>query len=126
MSGADAGAKKATSGVFENYFETTYPPLPLPAIWRIIYHEAVRGNHILWDQSEIETIDKTIKSPDLKLSQEDTLSITKFMAGFFSSGDFRDLKRMIKDLPDHQKSIAFLLYSRAIKVWQKWLKTNLH
>ncbi|MCX6119120.1 MAG: hypothetical protein NT027_16405 [Proteobacteria bacterium] len=124
MSRADVVAKKS-SNVKENYFDT-YPPLPLPAIWRVIYHEAIRGNHILWETADLQEIERNAQNRELNLSKEDTISITRFMAKFFSNGDYRELKQMIQTLPQAQKSLVFVLYGRAIKVWQKWLKTNLH
>lgn len=126
MSQAVVGAKKSSEGVFENYFETNYAPLPLPMIWRVIYHEAVRGNHILWNAAELESIEQQCNSPEFKLQPGDSGVLAKFMAKFFHTANFGDLQSMIATLNDQQKAVAFLLYRRAITVWQKWLKTNLH
>jgi hypothetical protein len=129
MSRAVPGAQNP-NGIFENYFEVNYPPLPLPMIWRVVYHEAVRGNHILWDQQDIESVNSMVESakPGSSFSMDDSdkKAITKFMASFFSTSDFRDLQGMIKSLPANHKAVAFILYNRAITVWKRWLKTNLH
>lgn len=126
MSSRSNAAEKQRSAVSENCFETDYPPLPLPLIWRVIYHEAMRGNHILWDRSDLDAIEKEYQSPSFKLSPEDQGAITRFMATFLANVDYHELRAMVKQLPMHQKAVAFLLYRRAISVWQSWLKLNLH
>lgn len=123
---SDADAKFTRHSVSENYFETNYPPLPLPMIWRVIYHEAVRGNHILWEKADLDAIELEFQSPNFKLAQEDKGAITRFMARFHASVDYNELRAMICQLPRQQKAVAFLLYRRAISVWQTWLKSNLH
>lgn len=126
MSDAAARPRNANASIPENYFEANYPPLPLPMIWRVIYHEAMRGNHILWDKTDLEAIEYMHQSPDFKMNEEDRSAITDFMVRFTSGTDFRQLVDMIKALPMNQKAVAFVLYRRAISVWQRWLKTNLH
>lgn len=126
MSGANAEVKKAASSIFENYFEANYAPLPLPLIWRVVYHEAVRGNHILWEKADLDAIEAQYGSSSFKLAPEDTSAVTRFMARFFSTVDYADLKKMLRLLPIQQKAVVFLLYRRAISVWQSWLKLNLH
>jgi hypothetical protein len=126
MSGADVGAVNSSKNIFENYFESNYAPLPLPMIWRVVYHEAVRGNHILWERGDLDAIEAHVQSPDFKLATEDKQMATKFMTKFFSTVDFTALQLMIKQLTPSQKALVFLLYRRAISVWQGWLKLNLH
>ena len=126
MSGAVADLKKQRHEIYENYFESTYPPLPLPMIWRLVYQEAVRGNHILWDRADLEDIEKHVLSNDFKLEHGDKIVATRFMADFFQTVDYNNLQAMLKTLTLKQKSLVFLLYRRAISVWQTWLKVNLH
>lgn len=124
---SDAAApRNANAHIRENYFESNYPPLPLPMIWRVIYHEAVRGNHILWDSDDLAAIDQMHVSADMKMSDADRSAVTSFMVRFISGTDFRQLSNMIKELTMDQKAVAFILYRRAIHTWQRWLKTNLH
>lgn len=125
MSGS-AAPRNSNANIFENYFESNYAPLPLPMIWRVIYHEAMRGNHILWDAKDLEAIDQMHQSPEMKMNEEDRSAITTFMVKFMAGSDYRQLTEMIKALPMNQKAVAFILYRRAISVWQRWLKTNLH
>lgn len=124
---SDSTAPRNTNaGIFENYFEANYAPLPLPMIWRVIYHEAIRGNHILWERGDLDAIENMHQSADFKMNEEDRSAVTTFMVRFMAGSDFRQLADMIKALPINQKAVAFILYRRAISVWQNWLKTNLH
>ena len=126
MSGAEAGIKNSSQNIFENYFESNYPPLPLPMIWRVVYHEAVRGNHILWDRVDLDAIEEHVQSSNFKLDTEDKKVATRFMSKFFSTVDYTDLQTMLKRLTLAQKSLVFLLYRRSMTGWQQWLKRNLH
>ncbi|MCX6125218.1 MAG: hypothetical protein NTV34_10815 [Proteobacteria bacterium] len=126
MSGAEAGMKNSSQNIFENYFESNYPPLPLPMIWRVVYHEAVRGNHILWDRVDLDAIEEHVQSSNFTLDTEDKKVATRFMSKFFSTVDYTDLQTMLKRLTLAQKSLVFLLYRRSMTGWQQWLKRNLH
>lgn len=123
---SDATSRHMNAQIRENYFESNYAPLPLPMIWRVIYHEAIRGNHILWDSNDLAAIDQMHESAELKMNDADRSAVTSFMVRFISGTDFRQLSDMIKELTLDQKAVAFILYRRAIHTWQRWLKTNLH
>ncbi len=121
-----AASENQNSSIYENYFESNFPPLPLPMIWRVVYHEAIRGNHILWDRADLDSIENLHQSAELKMSSEDRNAITSFMVKFMGGSDYRQLQAMIQTLSMNQKAVAFILYRRAISVWQRWLKTNLN
>ncbi len=125
MSRSGASAK-ASANLYENFFEESYPPLPLPMIWRVIYHEAVRGNHILWNSDDLASIEHSLQAAQFKIAPTEHDTIIQFMANLTSCGDFRELHNMIKGLPAHQKPVIFLLYRRALAGWHRWLKANLH
>ena len=114
------------ASIFENFFEQDYAPLPLPMVWRVVYYEAIRGNHILWDKNDLEAVAKFYNEPNVKLNAADQIAMTKFGSKFFQSADFGEMKNMVQALPAHHKAIAFLLYRRAINSWQAWLKKNLN
>jgi hypothetical protein len=114
------------AAMYENLFETTVPPLPLPMVWKVIYSEAIRGNHILFDQEDLSEIETFYHSADFKIKAENNGPMAKFAVKFFSSSDFQEMRRLIKALPIDQKVVALILYRRSISVWQDWLKRNLH
>ena len=117
---------QANAAVYENFFESNVPPLPLPMVWRVVYNEAIRGNHILFEAEDMKAIEEFYHSPEFKLKPENNTPMAKFAVKFFGSSDFREMKRLIKDLPLDQKVVALILYRRSISVWQDWLKRNLH
>lgn len=116
----------SNAAIYENFFESNLAPLPLPMVWRIVYNEAIRGNHILFDAEDLKAIEEFYHSPDFKLNPENNVPITKFAVKFFGSTDFGEMKRLIKALPLDQKVVALILYRRSISTWQDWLKRNLH
>jgi hypothetical protein len=112
--------------MYENLFESTVPPLPLPMVWKVIYSEAIRGNHILFDKEDLSKIEAFYHSSEFKLKAENNAPMAKFAVKFFSSSDFQEMRKLIKALPIDQKVVALILYRRSISVWQDWLKRNLH
>lgn len=114
------------AAMYENLFETSVPPLPLPMVWKVIYSEAIRGNHILFDTEDLSAIESFYHSKDFRLKEENNGPMAKFAVKFFSSSDFQEMRRLIKALPIDQKVVALILYRRSISVWQDWLKRNLH
>lgn len=112
--------------MYENFFESNVPPLPLPMVWRVIYNEAIRGNHILFDTEDLKAIDEYYQSAQFKLKPENKPIMARFAVRFFGSSDFSEMKGLIKGLTLEQKAVALILYRRSISVWNNWLKTNLH
>jgi hypothetical protein len=117
---------QSSANVYENFFESNVPPLPLPMVWRVIYNEAIRGNHILFDAEDIKSIDEYFHSSNFKLRPENNGPMAKFAVKFFGSSDFAEMKSLFKALPLDQKAVALILYRRSISVWNDWLKRNLH
>jgi hypothetical protein len=117
---------QVNASIYENFFDSNIPPLPLPMVWRVVYHEAVRGNHILFDAEDMTAIEDYYHSKDFKLREENNAPMAKFAVKFFSSTDFREMRAMIKALPIDQKVVALILYKRSMSVWREWLKRNLH
>jgi hypothetical protein len=112
--------------MYENFFESNVPPLPLPMIWRVVYNEAIRGNHILFDADDIKAIEDYYHSPSFKLSSDNSGAMARFAVKFFGSSDFGEMKSLFKSLTLEQKAVALILYRRSISVWKDWLKRNLH
>lgn len=121
MSKSFAGAQ-----MYENFFESNVPPLPLPMVWRVVYNEAIRGNHILFDTDDIKAIEEFYHSPNFKLRAENNGVMARFAVKFFASSDFGEMKALFKGLTLEQKAVALILYKRSISVWKDWLKRNLH
>jgi hypothetical protein len=116
----------SNAAVYENFFESDIPALPLPMVWRVVYNEAIRGNHILFDAADLLAIETFYRTPDFRINPENSKDMTKFAVKFFGSSDFRAIKSMVKELTLEQKVIAFVLYRRSINDWQAWLKRNLN
>jgi len=116
----------SNAAVYENLFESNVPPLPLPMVWRVIYAEAIRGNHIIFDAEDLKAIEEFYHSPGFKLKPENNSPMAKFAVKFFGTSDFKEMKALVKALPIDQKVVALILYKRSISVWQDWLKRNLH
>lgn len=117
---------RSNASMYENFFESNVPPLPLPMVWRVVYNEAIRGNHILFDAEDLKEIEEYFHSPNFKLRPENNTPMAKFAVRFFGSSDFREMKALIKSLNLEQKAVALILYRRSISVWSDWLKRNLH
>ena len=88
MQRANATAN-ANAAMYENLFEETVPPLPLPMVWKVIYAEAIRGNHILFDAEDLAEIEAFYHSSEFKLKTENNVPMAKFAVKFFGSSDFQ-------------------------------------
>lgn len=116
----------AGAQMYENFFESNVPPLPLPMVWRVVYNEAIRGNHILFDADDMKAIEDYYHSPQFKLRPENNSAMARFAVKFFGSSDFAEMKSLFKSLTLEQKAVALILYRRSISVWREWLKRNLN
>lgn len=53
-----------SSPFLENFIHSTYPNTNLPPLWQVIYQEAVRGHHLLFNRHDVEQFDREPSSLD--------------------------------------------------------------
>lgn len=113
-------AESAMLSLYEN-------PDFLPPLWRVIYQEAVRGNHVLFEnvpQSSYSARAATLSRPGVNTGISENLQIT--VTRIFRSSSITEMKAIIKGLNRQEKDALFLIYERAINTWKMQLKASLN
>ncbi|MBC7660247.1 MAG: hypothetical protein H7249_11125 [Chitinophagaceae bacterium] len=78
-------------------------PLFLPPLWRIIFQEAMRGNHLLFSRSvQAEAALLSLTAPNEEL--------VEFCVHLFAAPDLRTIKSMIHLLPREEQVQLYAVY----------------
>ncbi len=100
--------------IAENFFEQNYPESPLPKLWQIIYQEAIRGNHILFEQNDVERFSTaTLSEQECPKSFE--TSIEEIICSILYSNNLTQMKAIICSCPFAVRRTIFGVYNWAIK-----------
>ena len=112
----------------ENALSSLYEkPDFLPPLWRIIYQEAVRGNHVLFENvPEARYASRTITIGRPGVSKSISKDLSKTVTKIFKSSSITEMKQIINKLNRQEKDVLFLMYERAIVSWKKQLKASLN
>lgn len=89
---------------FEGILNDQYSqPSFLPPLWRIIFQEAMRGNHLLFT--------KSIQAEALSIAPEQPNDeLIEFCVHLFAAPDLRTIKSMIAFLPRDEQKQLFHIY----------------
>ncbi|SME91637.1 hypothetical protein [Pseudobacteriovorax antillogorgiicola] len=99
----------------------------LPPLWRVIYQEAVRGHHVLFDHvphGRYASRTLTISRPGIKTGVSENLQ--KAVSEILKASSITDMKKIIRGLNRQERDILFHMYERAIRRWQDQLKSSLN
>ena len=114
--------------VTENALDRLYQnPDFLPPLWRVIYQEAVRGHHVLFDHvphGKYSARSLTLSRPGI--SSGITENLQKAIGSILKAHSITEMKLIIRRLNRQEKDILFFMYERAIRKWQQQLKASLN
>lgn len=100
-----------------------YPDF-LPPLWRIIFQEAMRGNHLIFSRSlQTECFEDSIRFSE-NLVNDDTLA--DFCANLYAAPDLRTIKSMISLLPKIEQKQLFHVYLRQMQSLREENKMSLN
>jgi hypothetical protein len=109
----------------ENFFQTLYPASALPPLWEVIYQEAVRGHHLLFNRRDVELFDTVAESEamyDDVLSAEIEIVVLKVMA----CSELGDMVKVIDAQPYQTRRSLFAFYKRSLWLWSNYVKSQLN
>ncbi len=90
----------------------SYPDF-LPPLWRIIFQEAMRGNHLIFSRSvQNECFEDTVRFSE-NLANDETLA--DFCVHLYSAPDLKTIKSMISLLPKIEQKQLFHVYLRQMQ-----------
>lgn len=114
--------------ILENSMFSIYQnPDFLPPLWRVIYQEAIRGHHVLFDhipQSSYGARTLTLGRPGAQSGLSE--NILETIADIIKSSSITEMKEIINKLSRQEREVLFFIYQRAIRQWQNKLKSTLN
>ena len=114
------------SSLSENFLQSQYPESTLPPLWEVIYQEAMRGHHLLFQRGDVERYDAIgiVRATwqDETLTDELELTVLKVIG----SNELQDMVKVIDGLPDDQRASLYAFYRRALFMWQHYMKARLN
>ncbi|MBC7531615.1 MAG: hypothetical protein H7318_08565 [Oligoflexus sp.] len=99
----------------EQYSQPTF----LPPLWRIIFQEAMRGNHMLFTRS-IQS-EAALINPD-PANEE----LIEFCVHLFAASDLRTIKSMIHLLPRNEQMQLFGVYLQQMQCIREEAKRSMN
>ncbi len=110
---------KAPGLIFENFF---VEQLGMPLLWQLIYQEAMRGNHLLFDREDLLRFESEA-SPILSADDQKT---SDFVYSIFENHDLTSIQTQISQLSFGQKRRVHQVYRRFLDRWRFQLKQGMN
>ncbi len=113
---------KTLSSLSEDLLMDQYAqPAFLPPLWRVIFQEAMRGHHMLFSKSLLQSM-----SGVTLMDGEATESLEEFCVHLFAAPDLKSIRTMISFLPQDEQKQLFLIYLKLMQSLREENKTSLH
>ena len=100
-------------------------PSGLPPIWDVLYYEGIRGNHILFSQSDVKMFEASGKHQGSKETMWSPATLSDVVYDLLSQGSVSDMKIFISLQPKSIRAAVYRLYSRWLEAWGLELKKSL-
>jgi hypothetical protein len=104
--------------------EGLYGDQSMPFLWQVIYHEAMRGNHMLFEGSDLGLFDQDRSHEAIANAEPDCTS--EFVYNLFACNDLATIQRRIRELPFRQKRRVHRVYLRFLERWRLQIKQSLN
>lgn len=113
---------KTMSSLSEDLLMDQYAqPAFLPPLWRVIFQEAMRGHHILFSKSLLESI-----TEETVLHGEANESLEEFCVHLFAAPDLKSIRTMISFLPKDEQKQLFAIYLKMMQSLREENKISMH
>lgn len=110
----------------ESLIHSNYPDMNIPPLWQVIYQEAIRGNHLLFDKAECEIFENERLSFRMswnELVNEEIEDIITHLAG---CADLREMMDIIDGQSLENRKTLYFLYIELLVIWKHYLKDQLN
>ncbi len=110
----------------ESLIQSNYPEMNIPPLWQVLYQEAVRGNHLLFDKKEVERFEEervSFKPVWDDLINEEIEEIATHLAG---CSDLREMMDIIDSLTLKTRKTLYFLYVELLVIWKHALRSQLN
>src|SRR5690242_9506595 len=96
----------------------------LPPLWRVLYQEGMRANHLLFSKEDVEGF-RAPKSKNI-LSESEQSAVCEAAARLFVCGDIASMRRLVSELSQPSRSYLFGLYLRHLQKLRLYVANALH
>lgn len=114
------------SPFLENFIHSAYPETNLPPLWQVIYQEAVRGHHLLFNRHDVEQFDQELvpleKSAELQIPDE----VETIVLHIVECADLQSMVKVIDRQPVRLRRSLYQLYKRVLWMWRHYVKDQLN
>lgn len=95
----------------------------LPPVWRVIYYEATRDNHLLFDAEEIKHFRNSHNAlTSISGDEEYIENIETIAMSIWSCQDITSMRSILAKLSQTTKKDLFILYNQTITFWRHQFK----
>jgi len=107
-------------------FAGTFPENDLlPPLWRVIYYEAIRANHILFNPSDLAQFNNQSNTLDTPTIKDDGI-IEKMFVNLLKCSNISDSQLHINQQPYNYRQQIFTMYLRYIDSLKANIKQSLN
>ncbi len=104
---------KTLSSLSEDLLLDQYAqPAFLPPLWRVIFQEATRGNHMLFSKPLLQAVGDEASEAKGCPSND---SLEEFCVHLFAAPDLKTIRSMIGFLPTHEQKQLFVIYLKMMQ-----------
>lgn len=115
-----------SSPYLENFLSSAYPDTNLPPLWQVIYQEAVRGHHLLFNRQDVERFDREInvldKIADIVIPDE----VETIVVEIVECPDLQSMVKVIDRQPEKLRRSLYQLYRRVLWMWRHYVRDQLN
>ena len=112
--------------VYENILMELNPsPLQeYPLHWQVIYQEAMRSRHILFDETDVNRFQG--RESLLRSAQWNLPLLKEAIVKLVAASNIKEMQVIIQELSVPQRKNLFRLYLRALNAWRQDLQMGLN
>lgn len=110
----------------ESLIHSNYPDMNIPPLWQVLYQEAIRGNHLLFDKSECEQFEA--ERTGFRFSWEELVDeeIEEIVSHLAGCADLREMMDIIDAQSLEIRKTLYFLYIELLVIWKHYLRSQMN
>ena len=114
------------ASILESFFISNYHDSNLPPLWQVIYQEAIRGHHLLFQKQDIERFGLEETSTTTQIDDSWSDDLEPVVLDLLHASDLGEMVDLIDDLAISQRRQLFRLYKHALWICSHYIKSQMH
>lgn len=110
----------------ESLIQSNYPDFKIPPLWQVLYQEAIRGNHLIFDKKECEAFEAERTGYKFSWEEMMTEEIEDIISHLASCADLREMMDIIDSHDRDVRKILYFLYIELLVIWKHYLKSQMN